>query len=159
MFEKNVSKAQDIATLQELIKSAPDGAEIAYNDVTTATGIAMDTEGKARLRAALKDLKRPYTTAHARGIALSSPKTAVPIMGNKAKKVRNAADRAVKTGGQLLDQHHDTLATNDRSVILGVLAIFGSVQQALSAGSKSMAKQEPMACTIITIPLPKGLVS
>lgn len=126
-----------VQTLKEYFEAQPDGDELSWMRIEADTGIAMDLRGKGLARTALKKLRRPYEALRGQGLRLSSPESAIVIMGGKFGRIDNAVRRADRTRACLQDRHLAQMNQRDQSKMLTLAGFFGAVRAfATEAGQR-----------------------
>lgn len=131
--------SSDTLKLEEYVRTLAPGEKVAYLEISMATGVAMDTRGKQRLRVACKRAKRVYATIRDFGIEMSSGHNAGSISRTGLVRLDNMARKQEKVNVALLEQHAEDMPVLDRNQISTVASMFATVRVMADGHKKMMA--------------------
>lgn len=147
--------SEDTLKLQAFIEQQEHGATLSYLEIEQATGVRMDTHGKAHLRQATKRSKREYSPIRGAGIRLASAESCMPILGGRITRIDRAVRRADKSQKLLQEQFFASLSAEDQRKILFAGAVFGAIRLAADQGKQLYKKNtQLLSGPTINIPLP-----
>lgn len=117
-----------IQKLKDYFESQADGDELSWMRIESDTGVTMDYRGKGLARSALRKLRRPYEALRGHGLKMSSPDSAITIMGGKFVRIDAAVRRADRTRACLQDRHLVQMSHKDQAKMLALAGFFGAVR-------------------------------
>ena len=114
--------------LRDFLVGRPDGEELPWLLIESATGIKMDAGGKNLVRIALRRLKRPYVAERGTGIRLSSAALALGISRSKFSRLDGALEIADKTQRELSSRHLAQMSGEEQRKMIMLAGFFGMVR-------------------------------
>lgn len=156
MIKKTIAQvSEDTLKIQAFIDSQRPGAILTYTEIQSATGVRMNTDGKAKLRRACKRARREYSPVRGSGIRLASAETALSLVSNRLVSINNATKRGDKTTKLMHEQFFESLSTAEQRQILFAGAVFGAIRVAAENGKLLYKKNKEVANDVVQIPIPK----
>ncbi len=146
MFKStNQEKANTIKKLVEYLDTQPDGEELSWERVEADTSIKMSNTGRAMVRQALRQRRRPYEAVRGMGIRLSHADTALTIARSKLVAIDHSVRRADKTQTELQDRHFEQMRTADQQKFLMLTSFFGAIRSVAKSVTAKAFKAQPVA--------------
>jgi hypothetical protein len=130
----------DTLKIQAYLLEQANGTVLSYEQLYSATGVRMDNIGKARLKSALRSIKRESSTVRGKGIRLADAHSAISIISTRFQRIDGAVRRADKSQRILQAQFLAEMNDEDKRKILFAGAVFGAIRLAAEQG-RSMHKQ------------------
>lgn len=122
---------EQTAKLKEFLNAAAverPGDKISYDEITDATGIDMDTKGKAYLRAAAKYAQVEYSTIPKYGIEIAGPDNSSDIMGGRLQRIDAATRRAETAAKNISVRYLEDMSDQDQKNINMLVSVFGAIR-------------------------------
>lgn len=109
--------------LRAFLAQQPPGAQLTYDHIEQFTGIAMDINGRGKLRRAAAREHLAYDSVIGVGIELASPVNGVHIVGGRLERIRKAIMRTERTHAVIQQRFLDQMSEEDqkRCVYIGVV--------------------------------------
>lgn len=149
MFEPS----KETLELQSLLEKAPDHAYLTYDDISKASGIAMDTRGKQLLRTAVKRCDRAYRVDRGVGIELDGPKNTMNIVSSRLTRISSAIKKGHNTTQLMMARNMERMDQPHRDRLTASASLLGAIM-AVSTGLKRLYSSKPEQLTVSKIPLP-----
>lgn len=148
--------SEETLKIQAFIEEQQHGSVVTYVEVQQTTGVRMDTNGKAKLRRALKRARREYSPIIGAGIRLAAADAVLSLVSHRLTSINNATKRGDKTTRLLHEQFFASLGLEEQRQILFAGAVFGAIRIAAENGKLLYGKQKQIANDgTIHIPIPK----
>lgn len=146
--------SEETLKIERYIEPLPPGEVVAYETVAEETGVLMDLSGKAKLRSALRRLKREYSQIKGYGVRLADPEMVMPLISHRVVKIDSAVRRADKTHKNLQRQFFASLTPDEQRQVLFAGAVFGAIRVAAENGRQLYGGNAKQKLGVAVIPLP-----
>lgn len=140
-FKPSPEKDHARSALRTFLTTLEDGRRLSWLEIEQATGISMDSGGRALFRVVCGRAGRYYRAILGEGIEMSSHSNTVEIVAGKTRRAVNGMRRAEVTTSGLLARHGDEMTQADRNAIVFHKSLFASLDLASSLTKNLPAKK------------------
>jgi len=149
--------SEEYLHLLEYVDEQVDGAVLEYRVVEDATGVAMDARGKAKLRNAIRHVRRECSNIRKVGYKLAEPEIVMGILAFRLSRIGSAVTKADKAHEILAARFFEALKPDEKKGILFIGSAFGAIRLA-TENAKKLYGQRVEARALQSgnvIPIPK----